>query len=163
MPPQLLCCGGFLKEIIVNQFQFQPFGWPSFLFIPPLPPSMPFTRCPPPTYIDDSDISISVGPPGPPGPPGPLEIPVKIVATTPYTAISDDYYLGIDVASASSIVLPISIDGKTYIIKDVSGNASDNPITVTANTTIDNASSYVIDSDYGSITLVFNGIEWSIV
>lgn len=145
----------------MQQFQYQPFGWPSFLYIPPLPSPTPVYRCP--TFVDDSDISISVGPPGPPGPPGPLEVPVKILAITSYNATANDYYLGIDTISTSSVILPVSENGKVYIIKDLSGNASSNPITVTASAPIDNASSYIINTNFASITLVFNGVEWSVV
>ncbi len=145
----------------MNQFQNQPFGWPSFLFVPPIPTPAPLYRCP--TFVDDSDISITVGPPGPPGPPGSLIVPVTIVNDSNYNATVDDYYIGVNFAGASSVVLPASVDGRTYIVKDVSGAAFTNPITVTASTTIDGETSYVLNSNFASITLVFNGVEWSIV
>lgn len=50
-------------------------------------------------------------------------------------------------------------------IKDKKGNAGTYPITVNADgaETIDGASNYVIDVDRASITLVFEGTEWSVI
>jgi len=122
---------------------------------------------------DVISIGGGVGPPGPPGPigpvgpPGPAGLPspvaVTTVITTPYLALSTDYMLAVDVAGPASIVLPVSPIGTVYIIKDIDGDASINPITVTASTTIDGAASALINTDYGSITLIFNGTEWNIV
>ena len=107
------------------------------------------------------------GPPGPPGPQGPAGTPgladITNVTVTPYTALSTDYVLAVDVAVAASIVLPVSPTGTTFVVKDASGLASTNPITVTASTTIDGAASFVLNIDYGSNTFVFNGTEWNII
>lgn len=106
------------------------------------------------------------GPAGPAGPPGtPGLVPVTIVTTTPYDAVLADYLIDVNVAEPSSIVLPVSPTGTVFIIKDISGAASTNPITVTASggALIDGSASALINTDYGSITLVFNGTEWSIV
>ena len=111
-----------------------------------------------------------VGPAGPEGPAGPQGdpgipglVPVTVVETTPYAADLTDYYLAVDVAGPASVVLPISPTGTVFVIKDTDGDASTNPITVTASTTIDGAASTLINTDYGSITLIFNGTEWNIV
>ena len=119
--------------------------------------------------IDNDIINIGggVGPPGPPGPAGPPGtpglVPVTIVTTTPYVALSTDYLIDVNVAGLASVSLPVSPTGTVYIIKDISGAASTNNITVTATTTIDGAPNAVINVDYGSVTLVYNGIEWNIV
>ena len=159
-----------------QQQQFMPFGWPLPAYLP-LPP-----------IIDDRDLFINsivsgipgpIGPPGPEGPPGPIGptgptgpqgdpgipglVPVTVVETTPYAADLTDYYLAVDVAGPASVVLPISPTGTVFVIKDTDGDASTNPITVTASTTIDGAASTLINTDYGSITLIFNGTEWNIV
>lgn len=106
-----------------------------------------------------------VGPPGPPGPPGtPGLVPVTLVTTTPFVATLTDYYLAVDVPSPSAITLPISPTGTVFIVKDMSGLASTTPITVTGlGALIDGAASGIVSTDYGSITLVFNGTEWNIV
>lgn len=132
-----------------------------------------------PPYIDDCDLFINstvIGPPGPPGPPGPVGpvgpagppgtpglVPVTLVTTTPFAPTLTDYYLAVNVAAPSSISLPAALTGTVYIIKDISGLASTNSIIVTATTNIDGAVSALINTDYGSITLIFNGTEWSIV
>lgn len=139
----------------------------------PVPPVL-YTTFGPPTEFDIVNYhSGSQGPPGPPGPqgepgpPGTLNVPVVIANNSPYAATLDDYYIGVDNTAELpfTIVLPaISSLGKVYIIKDVSGNSSIYPITVTdLGTLIDNAVTALINTDYGSMTVVFNGIEWSII
>lgn len=94
-------------------------------------------------------------------------LPVVIVTTSPYLALTTDLFIGVNNTGLVpfSVVLPANPQtGKVYIIKDVSGTASTNPITVTAvGHTIDGAAGATINTDYGSITLVFDGVEWSIV
>jgi len=156
----------------MQQFQSLPFGFPSG----------PFTQgsgCFPLPYIDDCDLFINsivsggqVGPPGPQGPVGPAGppgtpglVPTTIVTTTPFTPTLTDYFLGVDVATASSIVLPVSPTGTVFIVKDIDGDALTNPITITATggTLIDGAASATINSPYGALQFVFNGTEWNIV
>lgn len=130
-------------------------------------------------YINDSDLFInyssSIGPPGPPGPPGPVGpqgpigtpglVPVTIVTTTPYNASTSEYFLGIEVGTASSIVLPVSPIGTVFIVKDIEGDAVTNPITITAagGALIDSSISATINTPFGAIQIIFTGPEWSIV
>jgi len=88
---------------------------------------------------------------------------VTIVTTTPYTASATDYFIGADVAGPSEIDLPASSTGTTYVIKDVAGTANTDHITVMATTTIDGQTNAVIDINYASITVLFNGSEWNII
>jgi hypothetical protein len=90
-------------------------------------------------------------------------VPVTIVTTTPYPVLLTDYAVEVNVAGPSSVVLPVAPVGTVFIVKDISGLASTNPITVTASTTIDGAASALINTDYGSLTFIFNGTEWNIV
>lgn len=96
-----------------------------------------------------------------------LLLPVVIVTSSPYTALVTDLFIGVNNTGTSpfSVVLPANPQtGKVYIIKDIAGNAIINNITVSAiGHTIDGGISAVISADYGSITLVFDGVEWSIV
>lgn len=151
-----------------NQFQ-GPFGFP-------MAPFVTDSACFPPPFINDCDLFISstiIGPPGPPGPQGPIGpagppgtpglVPVTVVTTTPFNATLANYMLAVDVASAASIVLPVSPIGTVFIVKDIDGDALTNPITITASTTIDGAASATINAPYGAIQLVFNGTEWNIV
>jgi hypothetical protein len=131
--------GGPGNDIIVNQIGG--IGPPG----PPGPPGRP-------------------GPPGPPGPPGSLILPVTTVDTTPYTPTTDEYFLGVDVDGPVSVVLPVSVTGKVFVIKDIDGDALTNPITVTATgSTIDGQANYILDVNYASITLVYNGTEWNVI
>ena len=136
--------------------------------------------CPVP-YIDDRDLFIYsniIGPPGPPGPQGPQGpigpqgpagipglVPVTIVTTTPFNVALTDYFLGVDVASAASVVLPASPLGTVFIIKDIDGDALTNPITITATggVLIDGSANATINAPYGALQFVFNGTEWNIV
>ena len=143
----------------------------------PLPLIIPSTW----PYINDCDLFINssvVGPPGPPGPPGPQGpigppgppgtpglVPTTIVTSTPYSATTDEYFLGVNVASPVSIVLPVSPAGTVFIVKDIDGDSVTNPITITdtGGALIDGNANAVIDAPYGAVQLVFNGTQWNIV
>lgn len=65
-------------------------------------------------------------------------------------------------ASLTQITLPATTFlGQQFQIKDTTGNAGTNNITVIG--TIDGSASYVIQSDYGALTVVWNGTEWSAI
>jgi hypothetical protein len=148
-----------------------PLGQMQSQLLPPIFPIFPF--------VPDHDLFINsniVGPPGPPGPPGPQGdpgpagppgtpglVPTTIVSVSPFTATLADYYLAVAVPIPVSVILPASPTGTVFVIKDIEGDAITNPITITASTTIDGAASATINSPYGSITLIFNGVEWNIV
>ncbi len=54
--------------------------------------------------------------------------------------------------------------GTTQVIKDGKGDALTNNITLTpAAGTIDGAATFIINANYGSVTIVYSGNEWSIV
>ena len=115
-----------------------------------------------------------VGPPGPPGPPGPAGppgppgtiglVPVTDVATPTYTALSTDYFLCVLTNGLVTITLPAGILGTVYIVKDCFGDAANNPITIqgTGGELVD-GSTATINANFGSITVIFDGTEWSIV
>jgi hypothetical protein len=83
-----------------------------------------------------------------------------------YTIQPTDYFLSINNTGTSSITLTLPTssllaDGQIFIIKDASGNALIYPIYINApaSTTIDGTTSTMVNSDYGSKTLVFDGIS----
>jgi hypothetical protein len=149
------------------QYQNQgPFGWPMFPYIAP-PTNTP-------TLIDDRDLVINsnvvgppgppgpIGPPGPPGPPGnPGLVPTRIVEQD-YTAQFTDYMIGVITSAPFTITLPAAINGTTFIVKDLSGTASANPITVTSAALIDGAINATIDANFGSLTFTRINSAWSI-
>jgi hypothetical protein len=90
-------------------------------------------------------------------------LPVTLIDSAAYPATNDDYFIGVIFNGASTITLPAGTLGKIFIIKDSTGDALTNPITVVATaSTIDSAANYIIDSPWGSIGLIYNGIEWNV-
>jgi hypothetical protein len=63
-----------------------------------------------------------------------------------------------------TITLPTGILGTVYVVKDCGGLAATNPITIqgTGGQLFDGAASAVINTNFGSLTFVFNGTEWNI-
>jgi hypothetical protein len=91
-------------------------------------------------------------------------VAVTTVTTTPYNVLFTDYMLAVDVGTPASIVLPISPIGTVFVVKDIDGDAATNPITVAGlGSTIDGSPTATINTNYGSLTFIFNGTEWSIV
>ena len=86
-----------------------------------------------------------------------------LVTTPTYLIDSDDYYVGVNYAGLTTITLPTTLlsSGRMIIIKDESGAAETNPITVVGN--VDNdAGGFIIQINNGAIQLIYrNG--WRIV
>jgi len=76
----------------------------------------------------------------------------------------DTTYVGVNVSNAATIQLNTGIAGKTVTVKDEGGTAGSNTITVIGQSgdAIDGQSYWSIDINYGFLTLVYNGAEWSI-
>ncbi len=77
-------------------------------------------------------------------------------------------FLAVDTTAARQITLPLAnsvASGRCYILKDISGSANTNNITVVrqGSDTIDGETSYVYNSNYGSIWCVGDGTSsWDI-
>ena len=114
--------------------------------------------------INDNDtINVGSGNQNIGGNPSPVT--VTNVTTPTYTALATDYMLCVDTATTPvTITLPTGILGTVYIVKDCSGDANTNNITIqgTGGQLVD-GSVATINVSYGSIQLIFNGTEWSIV
>ena len=101
-----------------------------------------------------------------------LANPVTSTATS-YTVLNTDYIILVtSTAAARTITLPApsssaatSNVGRIFIIKDTSGGAYTNNITlsVSGGANIDGVSTAVIGSDYGSITVMSNGTQYYIL
>lgn len=77
-----------------------------------------------------------------------------------YSATAKDRLIGVDASAAVTITLPAAATlGRDVriIVKDESGNASVNPITVAAADTIDGAATDTISTDYGRMGYYSNG------
>ena len=90
----------------------------------------------------------------------------KITSVTA-TLLVDDLFIDVNVSNAVTLTLPPSPPiGTNYIIKDSSGNASTNNITVSANTgnTIQGAGSVTITADFATLRIIYDGTsKWLII
>lgn len=83
---------------------------------------------------------------------------VTVSATT-------DYYVGINktVGAATVVNLPAGVTGMTFVIKDEKGDAAANNITITpAAGNIDNAGTKIMNVNLQSVTLFYNGTQWTV-
>jgi len=94
----------------------------------------------------------------------PSPVSVTDVTTATYTALPTDYMLCVLTNGPVTITLPTGILGTVYIVKDCFGQADINPIIIqgTGGQLVD-GSTATINSPFGSIQLIFNGVDWSIV
>lgn len=124
-----------------------------------------------------------------------LNLNTKIVAVTPYTVLTTDEVIFINITSGpASVILPSdgnatgedccgNIDKnngsddnsnnkptpvvlqRSFYIKDYSGTAQTNPITITSagGKTIDGNSFAIINGGYAHIHVVYDGTNWKII
>jgi hypothetical protein len=83
-----------------------------------------------------------------------------LVSTSSYTASAADYYIGVNYAGPVTITLPTPAAGNMKVIKDESGQAAANPITIVG--TIDNQTNATIALNNGSVTLIYRS-GWRII
>lgn len=85
-----------------------------------------------------------------------------LVDTATYVVTDSDWYIGVNYAGPVTITLPTSpSSGRVLVIKDESGNASTNPITVVG--TVDNdVGGFVLQMDNGGIQMVYRA-GWRII
>jgi hypothetical protein len=88
-------------------------------------------------------------------------------ASSPYTATATDYYISCDPSAGTiSVLLPNApTQFRQFIIKDRTGNASLNHISVTTvggAVTIDGLTIYTLAGNFGSIQLLFNGTSYEV-
>lgn len=69
------------------------------------------------------------------------------------------------IGAATAVNLPATpTTGTIFYIKDGKGDASSNNITITpAAGTIDGAATYVINSNFAAVQLIYNGTQWNII
>ena len=90
----------------------------------------------------------------------------RTATATTYTALVTDHYIGVtSTAAARTINLPAAATvgaGKTYIVKDESGAAGTNNITLDGNAseTIDGAATKAISTNYGVLRIICDGSNW---
>lgn len=98
-----------------------------------------------------------------------LTYKTTIVTTTPYTPTENDEVLFVNVSGPASIVLPLIIgseeDKRAYYIKDISGNATVNPITISApgNVLVDGTVFALLNNGYSHVQVIYDGTNWDII
>ena len=92
---------------------------------------------------------------------------VTVPGAYPYAALSTDDIISVDTTSAHTIQLPNAPStGTTYVLKDVTGTAALFNISVTTpggTVTIDGSTTYLMNQNYMSITVYFNGTNYFII
>jgi len=85
---------------------------------------------------------------------------------SPYTVLSTDYYMSCDTtAGVLTVTLPNApTTGTVYVVKDAAGTADSFNITIgTAGAeTIDGAATFVMNTEYEAVNLLYNGSSWEI-
>jgi len=86
---------------------------------------------------------------------------------SPYTVLAADQYMSCDVSSGVlTIDLPdTTTTGRLFIVKDEGGDAATNNITITTTggaVLIDGATTFVMNTDYEAVSLVWNGTSYSV-
>ena len=98
---------------------------------------------------------------------GSQTLAVRIATATPVAVTNTDDVVSVQVSPASAVAvnLPAGVSGRVFNIKDGLGNASIlDPITITpAAGTIDGAATAVINVPFGSLTLVYDGVQWLLI
>lgn len=95
-----------------------------------------------------------------------LVLQVTAPGAYPYAVLATDYYIRVDTTSSRTINLPNAPStNRAYVIKDTTGSAGTNNITVTTPggvVTIDGSTSYVMNVNYGSAQFLFNGTSYEV-
>ena len=129
--------------------------WNMYLPFPIMPTIFPQNKCTETEYINIGSGNQGGGNPSP--------VTVTDVTTPTYTALSTDYMLCVLTNGPVTITLPTGILGTVYIIKDCFGDANNNPITIQGTSQNVDGSTGTINTPYGSLQVIFNGTDWSIV
>jgi len=99
-----------------------------------------------------------------------IEYRVRIVTTTPYTVANTDEVIMVDIPGPASVILPATGNGddnnrRALYIKDYSGQAKTNPITITSagGKNIDGVSFAILNGGYSHIQVVYDGTNWKTI
>ncbi len=82
-----------------------------------------------------------------------------------YLVLATDYYIGVTSTAATRTItlLAAPTTNQVFVVKDESGGAATNNITITVAggvILIDSAATYVIDTNFGAINLIWNGSQY---
>ena len=84
-----------------------------------------------------------------------------------YNASVTTEYISCDTSGLITINLPSAgvVQGESWIIKDRTGQANINPITIQSlvgGKTIDTAANYIINASFGSVRILYNGTNYEV-
>jgi len=107
-----------------------------------------------------SNVAISVGGGG----------PIQTGISINYTALVTDYYIGVNGMNVTITLPPGTsvVNGKTYVIKDESGQITSNTaysvtIATSGGNLIDGQTSITMTQSYTALTVFWTGLFWSII
>lgn len=89
-----------------------------------------------------------------------------VTAAGAITVTTADYLVIVNktAGAASAVALPAGVSGQVFVVKDGKGDAAANNITITpAAGTIDGAATNVISTNYGKVSLLYNGTQWNVI
>lgn len=90
-----------------------------------------------------------------------------IITTSPFDVLDGYFILMVDTSAARTINLPANpLGGDSYKVKDSTGNAGANTITISGNgRNIDGGANHTITTNYGSASFVFNEFNniWNVI
>lgn len=88
---------------------------------------------------------------------GAVVSPTTAVTSASYTTVASDNFISVNYAGEVTIDIRTAdiIEGRVFCIKDISGDANINNIIITTEgaETIEGLNTYIIDTDYGIVTL----------
>ena len=98
---------------------------------------------------------------------GSSKIKVRVPTSSPVTVLSTDGAILANLSSTAAVTvnLPTGVTNQYYVIGDAKGDAGTNYITINTSSsqTIDGASTFVINWNWGAVGLVFNGTQWNVI
>jgi hypothetical protein len=86
-----------------------------------------------------------------------------LVTTNTYVVQDEDYYIGVNCPEPVTIIIPSEpSSGREIVVKDESGNCSNQSITVSG--PVDNdANGFILQVDNGAVHMLFRGDYWRII
>lgn len=94
-----------------------------------------------------------------------LRVGVASVSSSPYAVAANVVLVAVDTSAARTINLPAATTGRVVIVKDATGGAGANNITINraGADTIDGGTSVTINTNRGVVRLVAVGTNWNVV
>ena len=98
-----------------------------------------------------------------------MDVPMASITSSFYQIVPQDYYIGVNVSGAVTIVLPrAEREGKIFVVKDELGEASKGTnryITILPSSPdlIDGRDRAILAYDFGSLTFIWRNNSWRVI